>query len=31
LLAYDAKPGTDSTDVLKLARYGRVHAYEANA
>jgi hypothetical protein len=31
LLAYDAKPGTDSTDVLKLARYGRVHSYEADA
>lgn len=24
LLAYDTKPGTDSTDALKLARYGRL-------
>lgn len=24
LLAYDTKPGTDSTDTLKLARYGRL-------
>ena len=24
LLAYDTKPGTNSTDVLKLSRYGRV-------
>lgn len=26
LLAYDRKPGTDSTDELKLSRYGRVPA-----
>jgi hypothetical protein len=26
LLAYDTKPGTDSTDTLKLARYGRLPA-----
>lgn len=26
LLAYDRKPGTDSTDELKLSRYGRVLA-----
>ena len=26
LLAYDAKPGTDSTNELKLARYGRTSA-----
>jgi hypothetical protein len=24
LLAYDTKPGTDSNDELKLARYGRL-------
>ncbi|MFM7893281.1 MAG: hypothetical protein ACKO8P_05605, partial [Actinomycetota bacterium] len=24
LLAYDTKPGTDSTDELKLSRYGRL-------
>jgi hypothetical protein len=24
LLAYDTKPGTDSTDLLKLVRYGRL-------
>jgi hypothetical protein len=29
LLAYDAKPGTDSTDVLKRARYGRTQALPA--
>jgi len=23
-LAYDTKPGTDSTDELKLSRYGRL-------
>jgi hypothetical protein len=27
LLAYDAKPGTDSTAVLKRARYGRTETY----
>lgn len=26
LLAYDTRPGTDSTDTLKLARYGRLPA-----
>jgi hypothetical protein len=26
LLAYDTKPGTESTDTLKLARYGRLPA-----
>jgi hypothetical protein len=26
LLAYDTKPGTDSTDLLKLVRYGRLPA-----
>jgi hypothetical protein len=26
LLAYDTKPGTDSNDELKLARYGRLPA-----
>jgi hypothetical protein len=26
LLAYDRKPGTDSTDELKLSRYGRLPA-----
>ena len=26
LLAYDTKPGTDSTDTLKMARYGRLPA-----
>jgi hypothetical protein len=29
LLAYDAKPGTDSTEVLKRARYGRTQALPA--
>jgi hypothetical protein len=24
LLAYDTRPGTDSTDLLKLVRYGRL-------
>jgi hypothetical protein len=24
LLAYDTKPGTDSTDTLKMSRYGRL-------
>jgi hypothetical protein len=24
LLAYDTKPGTDSSDELKLSRYGRM-------
>ena len=26
LLAYDTKPGTDSTELLKLVRYGRLPA-----
>lgn len=29
LLAYDTKPGTDSTDTLKMSRYGRL-AHQAN-
>lgn len=29
LLAYDTKPGTDSTDELKLSRYGRLPARDA--
>jgi hypothetical protein len=29
LLAYDTKPGTDSTDTLKMSRYGRL-AQQAN-
>jgi len=28
LLAYDTKPGTDSTDELKLSRYGRLPAVD---
>ena len=31
LLAYDTKPGTDSSDHLKLARYGRLPAERAGA
>ena len=27
LLAYDTKPGTDSTEILKLGRYGRATAH----
>ena len=29
LLAYDTKPGTDSTDELKLSRYGRLPAKDS--
>jgi len=29
LLAYDTKLGTDSTDELKLSRYGRLPAKDA--
>ena len=31
LLAYDTRPGTDSSDHLKLARYGRLPAERAGA
>ena len=28
LLAYDTKPGTDSSDLLKMVRYGRTAPME---
>jgi hypothetical protein len=31
LLAYDTKPGTDSSDLLKLVRYGRTEPVTAHA
>lgn len=31
LLAYDTKPGTESSDLLKMIRYGRTQPIESGA